>query len=102
MNVVIKVEFFGNENEFKEASAGVQFFSSKCTVEVNPSNGVKASTPFSCFLLEEVQGFVEELIVESDPEYHWVDNFRASRISNVERQMLLYNLSGSLCCRFFL
>jgi hypothetical protein len=59
-------------------------------------NSATASTPLPCFVLEQIQGFVEELIVESDPEYHWLDNFRASRISNEGRQMLLYNLSGYL------
>lgn len=29
LNVTVKLEFFGNVNEFKDASAGVQFFSSK-------------------------------------------------------------------------
>lgn len=37
---------------------------------------------------------MEELVVEDDPEYDWVDNFRASRSSNEGRQSLLYSLSG--------
>ncbi len=32
--------------------------------------------------------------MEDDPEYHWTDSFRASRISNAEREYLLYRLSG--------
>eukprot|EP01133_Synstelium_polycarpum_P017539 gene17539-20929_t len=63
--VTAKLEIFQNANPFKDASAGVQFFS-------------------------------KELIVENDPEYHWTDTFRASRLSNFERQYLLYTLSGKL------
>eukprot|EP01117_Protostelium_nocturnum_P002984 TRINITY_DN13914_c0_g1_i1.p1 TRINITY_DN13914_c0_g1~~TRINITY_DN13914_c0_g1_i1.p1 ORF type:complete len:944 (-),score=372.42 TRINITY_DN13914_c0_g1_i1:155-2986(-) len=82
LNIVIKIEFFGDANEFKDASTGVQFFSS--------------SNPGIFHTIEESQGLVEYLVVKSDPEYHWVDNFRASRISNEQRQFLFYNLSGKL------
>ena len=41
-------------------------------------------------------GFVEELMAESDPEYHWSDNFRTSRFSNEERQRTFLQLSGKL------
>jgi hypothetical protein len=44
--------------------------------------------------LKDIHGFVEELIVDDDPEYHWKDNFRTSRSSNEARQYLLYKLSG--------
>ncbi|GAM29096.1 hypothetical protein SAMD00019534_122720, partial [Acytostelium subglobosum LB1] len=80
--VVAKLEMLQNANPFKDASAGVQFFSS--------------STPFSNYRISCIHQFVEELIVESDPEYHWTDTFRASRLSNFERQTLLYTLSGKL------
>ena len=53
-----------------------------------------ACAPYCRYEVEQVFGFVEELKVKKDPEYHWVDNFRASRISNEERQLLLRNLSG--------
>jgi hypothetical protein len=59
---------------------------------------ISGSVPFDDSSLSIV-GFVEELIVEDDPEYRWVDNFRASRISNEERQRLLYTLSGYSCKR---
>eukprot|EP01113_Clastostelium_recurvatum_P019072 TRINITY_DN2249_c0_g1_i2.p1 TRINITY_DN2249_c0_g1~~TRINITY_DN2249_c0_g1_i2.p1 ORF type:complete len:1532 (+),score=404.05 TRINITY_DN2249_c0_g1_i2:123-4718(+) len=80
--VSAKLEFFLNVNPFKDASAGVRFFS--------------IDTPFSNYRITHLAGFVSELIVEDDPEYHWVDTFRASRISNTERQLLLYRLSGKL------
>lgn len=82
LSVTTKLEFFVNENPFKDASSGVQFFS--------------VDTPFSVYRISHIHGFVEELIVEEDPEYHWTDTFRASRISNYERQSLLYKLSGTL------
>ncbi|EFA77124.1 C2 calcium-dependent membrane targeting domain-containing protein [Heterostelium album PN500] len=78
--VIAKLEIFQNANPFKDASAGVQFFS--------------ISTPFSNYRIVSIHQFVEELIVESDPEYHWTDTFRASRLSNFERQYLFYTLSG--------
>lgn len=48
--------------------------------------------------LKDIHGFVEELIVDDDPEYHWKDNFRTSRSSNEARQYLLYKLSGYVWC----
>lgn len=41
-------------------------------------------------------GFVEELILDKDPEYHWSDNFRSSRLSNEERQRTFLQLSGAV------
>ncbi len=82
LSVTTKLEFFVNENPFKDASSGVQFFS--------------VDTPFSVYRISHMHGFVEELMVEDDPEYHWTDTFRTSRISNYERQLLLYKLSGTL------
>ena len=55
-----------------------------------------ASQPMHGYTIGTVFGFVEELIVEDDPEYHWRDQFRASRITNHQRQMVLYQLSGKL------
>ncbi|PRP78644.1 C2 calcium-dependent membrane targeting domain-containing protein, partial [Planoprotostelium fungivorum] len=82
LNIVVKVELFGDVNEFREASTGVQFIAS--------------SKPELFHEIVESQGLVAYIVVKSDPEYHWMDNFRASRISNEERQLLLYNLSGKL------
>ena len=76
------MDFVGDVNPFKESGAGVQFFSAE---------GVPAGQR-----LASVVGLVEELIVVPDPEYHWVDSFRTSRLSNERRQLLLYELSGKL------
>lgn len=45
------------------------------------------------FCLITVTASWQELIVESDPEYHWADTFRASRTSNDTRQQLFNTLS---------
>jgi hypothetical protein len=45
--------------------------------------------------IQSIIGFVEELIVEDDPEYHW-NSFRYSRSTNEQRQNLLYHISGKL------
>lgn len=41
-------------------------------------------------------GFVEELIVNDDPEYQWIDKIRTPRASNEARQTLFFKLSGEL------
>jgi hypothetical protein len=35
-------------------------------------------------------------MAESDPEYHWSDNFRTSRFSNEARQRTFLQLAGKL------
>ena len=40
-----------------------------------------------------ILGFVEDLIVEDDPEFEFEDRFRSSQKSNEKRQKQLYNLS---------
>eukprot|EP00741_Cyanophora_paradoxa_P014632 tig00020816_g14112.t1 len=80
--LVVKLSVFGDLNPFRESSAGVAFFSVSCT----PAN----------YRIEAVCGFVEELVAEEDPEYHWADNFRTTRVSNDARQMLLYNMAGKV------
>ena len=82
LSIVVKMDFVGDVNPFKESGAGVQFLS----VERVPAGQRLAS----------VVGLVEELIVVPDPEYHWVDSFRTARLSNERRQLLLYELSGKL------
>ena len=47
-----------------------------------------------------ILGFVEDLIVEDDPEFEFEDRFRSSQKSNEKRQKQLYNLS--FCFFFFL
>lgn len=47
-------------------------------------------------IVTQILGFVEELLVDDDPEYDWKDQFRSSRTSNQSRQYLLYKLSAKL------
>lgn len=42
-----------------------------------------------------IHGFVEELVVNDDPEYQWIDKIRTPRSSNEARQRLFTKLSGS-------
>lgn len=43
-----------------------------------------------------INGFVEELIVNNDPEYQWIDKIRTPRASNEARQTLFFKLSCEL------
>lgn len=47
-------------------------------------------------VITQISGFVEELLVDDDPEYDWKDQFRSSRTSNQTRQYVLYKLSAKL------
>jgi hypothetical protein len=69
---------------------------------------VASTTPVSFFSLcaldtalfpqQVLLGFVEELIVDSDPDYEFTvaDTFRTSRLSNQQRQLLLHRLAYQL------
>ncbi|CAI5711817.1 unnamed protein product [Peronospora destructor] len=83
LSLVIRLQYFGDVNPFRESSAGVQFF------------GLSTLDP-SLYRIERMLGFVEELVVHADPEYSWSDNFRTSRKSNEHRQLLLYKLSSQV------
>jgi len=39
---------------------------------------------------------VEELVVNDDPEYQWIDKIRTPRASNEARQTLFVKLSGAV------
>jgi len=82
--VTVKLQFIGNENPFGDSSAGVQFFSSS-----------HLST--KCFIIQEIIGFVEDLVVEDNPENTWQDYFRkANKALNDSRMKVLYNLSAEV------
>lgn len=82
LNIIVKVELFSDFNKFRQSSCGVQFFSS-------------AEVP-SGYRLQMIHGFVEELVVNDDPEYKWIDKIRTPRASNEARQRLFSRLSGEL------
>ncbi|XP_071100395.1 C2 domain-containing protein 5-like [Haliotis cracherodii] len=82
LNVLVKVELFSDFNKFRQSSCGIQFF---CTSEVPAGHRLLV-----------IHGFVEELVVNNDPEYQWIDKLRTPRASNEARQRLFSKLSGEL------
>ena len=88
VNIIVKVELFSDLNKFRQSSCGVQFF---CCQEV--PEGYKA---------QFIPGFVEELVVNDDPEYKWIDKIRTPRASNEARQLLFSKASGLSLLRLYL
>ncbi|XP_077425755.1 C2 domain-containing protein 5 isoform X7 [Vanacampus margaritifer] len=82
INVLIKVELFNDLNRFRQSSCGVKFF---CTTSIP-----------RYYRAAMVHGFVEELVVNEDPEYQWIDRIRTPRASNEARQRLISLMSGEL------
>ncbi|XP_036006216.1 C2 domain-containing protein 5 isoform X18 [Fundulus heteroclitus] len=82
INVLVKVELFNDLNRFRQSSCGVKFF---CTTSI--PRGYRAAM---------VHGFLEELVVNEDPEYQWIDRIRTPRASNEARQRLISLMSGEL------
>ncbi|OWR49789.1 hypothetical protein KGM_214852A, partial [Danaus plexippus plexippus] len=80
LNIIVKVELFSDFNKYKTSSCGVQFF--HCPM-IPP--GYRATA---------IHGFVEELIVNDDPEYQWIDKIRTPRASNEARQVAFIKLSN--------
>ncbi|XP_027853357.2 C2 domain-containing protein 5 isoform X2 [Aphis gossypii] len=81
VHIIIKVELFSDFNRFRQSSCGIQFFYSGA--------GITAHT-------EWVHGFVEELVVEDDPEYQWLDKIRTPRATNEARQTIFLKLSNEV------
>ncbi|XP_046986821.1 C2 domain-containing protein 5 isoform X3 [Schistocerca americana] len=82
VNIIVKVELFSDFNKFRQSSCGVQFFCSP----VIPQG----------YHAQVIHGFVEELVVNDDPEYQWIDKIRTPRASNEARQTLFFKLSGEV------
>ncbi|MCI4379544.1 hypothetical protein PGIGA_G00229530 [Pangasianodon gigas] len=82
INVLVKVDLFNDLNRFRQSSCGVKFF---CTTSIP-----------RCYRAVMVHGFVEELVVNEDPEYQWIDRIRTPRASNEARQRLISLMSGEL------
>ncbi|XP_075131588.1 C2 domain-containing protein 5 isoform X7 [Leptodactylus fuscus] len=82
ISVVVKVDLFNDLNRFRQSSCGVKFF---CTTSIPKSYRVVV-----------IHGFVEELVVNEDPEYQWIDRIRTPRASNEARQRLISLMSGEL------
>ncbi|CAG5134399.1 unnamed protein product, partial [Candidula unifasciata] len=82
LNIQVRVELFSDFNKFRQSSCGIQFF---CTSAV-PSG----------WCVQNMLGFIEELVVNDDPEYQWIEKIRTPRASNEARQRLFSKLSGTL------
>eukprot|EP01102_Stenamoeba_stenopodia_P015331 TRINITY_DN5210_c1_g1_i2.p1 TRINITY_DN5210_c1_g1~~TRINITY_DN5210_c1_g1_i2.p1 ORF type:complete len:983 (-),score=198.93 TRINITY_DN5210_c1_g1_i2:102-3050(-) len=90
LNIKIKARFTRNENQFKQKdTAGVRF--------------ITTSDPTSVYRISKIYRFVEELVVEADPEHQGAESFRivgesrrSARLSNEQRLNTLYRLSGKL------
>ncbi|XP_073506637.1 C2 domain-containing protein 5 isoform X5 [Phyllobates terribilis] len=82
ISVVVKVDLFNDLNRFRQSSCGVKFF---CTTSIPKS-----------YRAVVIHGFVEELVVNEDPEYQWIDRIRTPRASNEARQRLISLMSGEL------
>ncbi|CAJ1956513.1 unnamed protein product [Cylindrotheca closterium] len=84
LNLSVKLNFIGDENPFRDSSAGVQLLH------------ISTLDSASGFEVTHVFGFVEELIAADDVEYKWSENFRRARVSHESRQTLLYLLDASV------
>lgn len=82
VNVIVKVDLFSDANKFRQSSCGVQFFHSSII-------------PYG-YVAQAIHGFVEELVVNDDPEYQWIDKIRTPRASNEARQVVFLKLSGQV------
>uniref|UniRef100_A0A182QW95 C2 domain-containing protein n=1 Tax=Anopheles farauti TaxID=69004 RepID=A0A182QW95_9DIPT len=82
INVIVKVDLFTDFNKFRQSSCGVLFF--------HPSN-----IPYG-YSIAMYHGFVEELVVNDDPEYQWIDKIRTPRASNEARQLAFMKLSAQV------
>ena len=82
LGLSIKLSYIGEFNVFKDSSAGVRLLPFST---LDPVAGYKISHVF---------GFVEELVVASDPEFQWSDDFKQAKTSHETRQTLLYLLDS--------
>ena len=77
-----RFQFFGDNNPFKESSAGVQFFvSDTCNRDLGVTRLI---------------GLVDCEVGASDPEFEWSESFRSARASNLTSTRVFYELSGRL------
>lgn len=84
LSLSVKLTFIGDENPFRDSSAGVQLLP------------ISTLDTASGFTVTHVFGFVEELIAADDVEYKWSENFKRARVSHESRQTLLYLLDASV------
>ncbi|KAF5405278.1 C2 domain-containing protein 5 [Paragonimus heterotremus] len=82
ISLTIRVDVFLDTSRYHQSSIGVRFFYS-CGVP----NG---------YAIDFLIGFIQELVMNDDPEHQWIEKIRTSRASNEARQRLFSRLSGEL------
>ena len=82
LGLSIKLTYIGDVNIFRDSSAGVRLLP------------FSTLDPIAGFKISHVFGFVEELVVASDPEFQWNDDFKRAKTSHETRQTLLYLLDS--------
>jgi len=82
IQIEAKLELISDLNTYRKSSCGVCFF---CSPRIPEG-----------YVLHGFHGFVEELLMNDDPEYQWIDKIRTPRTSNETRQKLFSKLSGEL------
>jgi C2 domain len=82
LGLSIKLTYIGDVNIFRDSSAGVRLLP------------FSTLDPVAGFKISHVFGFVEELVVASDPEFQWNDDFKRAKTSHETRQTLLYLLDS--------
>lgn len=103
MNIIVKVDLFTDFNKFRQSSCGVRFFHCRlhrikfCFVYSNRGFLSVASIIPHGYNAQVIHGFVEELVVNDDPEYQWIDKIRTPRASNEARLIVFMKLSGQVC-----
>ena len=75
LRVRLRLEHIIDRNKYDGSVSGIKFFASSA---LSPKWSV------------EIVGFVEELVVEEDPEFSWADQLRSARKSN-EKRIKRYN-----------
>ncbi|KAL7061989.1 hypothetical protein AAHC03_01841 [Spirometra sp. Aus1] len=80
ISLAIRVDMFTSRQ--KLSSLNVRFFFSPAI----PSG----------YRVSDLIGFVQELVMNDDPEHQWIEKIRSSRASNEARQRLFFQLSGEL------
>ncbi|KAK6636916.1 C2 domain-containing protein 5 [Polyplax serrata] len=105
VNIIVKVELFSDFNKFRQSSCGVQFFccrylllflNSLLDMLIVTKGIISAPVIPQGYNAQVIHGFVEELVVNDDPEYQWIDKIRTPRASNEARQTLFFKLSGEI------
>lgn len=102
VDILVKVDLFTDLNRFRQSSCGVQFFHCEYShltrghPSINQSPLLTALNIPLGFHAPTIHGFVEELLVNDDPEYDWIDKIRTPRASNEARQVLFLKLSSQV------